>query len=492
MVKKIAFDKTGTLTMGQFALLHLNTFCTQFSREEILQRLSLMEERASHPLAQAIVQAAQSENISIPKGMKAKDHTQLAGEGIMAEINGKMVFVGNIRLFRRLGLFEQLPREQLQAAEEWSCTGGTVGFMSIEGSGIVCSFCVADAVRPESAQVVATLGDHGIDVTMLTGDNNEAANAIGKQVGLRPDQVQSDLLPEDKLTFVNGFKEGNGQSKSFCFNPCNSPRLVLMCGDGVNDAPALAAADVGVAMGAGAALAMETSDVTLLDSELDKLVYSLCMGRRVIRKIRENVIFSIVVKAIVVGFALAGNAQLWAAIASDVGAMLIVTINGMLLLPERKKDSHLSKKNRSTYDPEQILELPHASAGHATNASSCCGDNGLHRCSGTLEVVAENTLAPASSSCKKDGAGCCGGIKEAVRAYDATNNNDHGHSHAHGAVVDSEVATSCCKKDSSSGCSGANNAATETLKDSGCCGRTKDTLDALDSAHEHSHGHSHV
>jgi Cd2+/Zn2+-exporting ATPase len=317
MVKKIAFDKTGTLTMGQFALLHLNTFSNEFSREEILQRLFLLEERASHPLAQAITHAVQNEGVSIPEGMKAKDHTQLAGEGIMAEIWDKMVFVGNERLFRRLGLFEQLPPEQRQPAEEWASKGGTVGFMSIEGCGIVCSYCVADAVRPDSAQVVASLAEHGIDVTMLTGDNSDAANAIGRQVGLRSDQVRSNLLPEDKLALINEFKEGNGQKKSFCFNPCNSPRLVLMCGDGVNDAPALAAADVGVAMGAGAALAMETSDVTLLDSELEKLLYSLRMGRRVIRKIQENVIFSIVVKAIVVGFALAGDAHLWAAIASD-------------------------------------------------------------------------------------------------------------------------------------------------------------------------------
>ena len=326
MVKKIAFDKTGTLTQGEFALHHLNTFSNHYTREEVIQYLALMEERASHPLAHAIVQAAQNENVSVPKGMTANNHTQLLGEGVTAVVNGKTVFVGNKRLFRRLGLFEGLPLEQKQFAEEWASLGGTVGFMSIEGSGIICSYCVIDAVRPESAEVVRALSDLGIDVTMLTGDNRSAAIAIGQQVGLSEEQILSELLPEDKLITVSRMKEER-RSNTLFGNPCRRQQLVLMCGDGVNDAPALATADVGVAMGAGAALAMETSDVTLLDSQLDKLVYSIRMGRRAIRKIRENIVFSVAVKAIVFGFALSGDVYLWAAIASDVGAMLIVTLN---------------------------------------------------------------------------------------------------------------------------------------------------------------------
>lgn len=370
MVKKIAFDKTGTLTQGEFALIHLNTFSDDYTREEVLQRLSLMEERASHPLSQAIVQAAQRENVSVPKEMTANNHTQLPGEGVTAIVNGKTVHVGNTRLFRRLGLSEGLPVDHKESAEEWASIGGTIGFMSIEGSGIVCSYCVADAVRPEAAKVVRCLIELGIDVTMLTGDNHNAAIAIGQQVGLSEENIRSQLLPEDKLVAVSDMKEERRSCTLLC-NPCPRQHLVLMCGDGVNDAPALAIADVGVAMGAGAALAMETSDVTLLDSQLDKLVYSIRMGRRVNLKIRENVIFSLVVKAIVVGFALAGDVKLWAAIVSDVGAMLLVTLNGMMLLPPRKKDIQLvNKQSEGIETAEELLE------SHLSSGETIVADNG--------------------------------------------------------------------------------------------------------------------
>jgi Cd2+/Zn2+-exporting ATPase len=337
--KHVFFDKTGTLTVGQFELLELDIDSETMPRQSVLEYLSLMEERASHPVAQALVKGAKAEGVKIPDSLFVKDHTFLPGEGIFGVINGLDIYVGNERLFRRLGIFQSLPICLSQKIVEWETLGGTIGFMSIGGECIVCAFCVADATRPEASQVMTDFCNLGIEVTMLTGDKRRAALSVGKPIGLTGDKIKSELLPEEKLSIISNAKDTyRNHVKSSAFQTLFYPNnLVLMCGDGVNDAPSLAAADIGVAMGAGAALAMETADVTLLDSNLSKLRYSIGMGRRVIMKIKQNVVFSLTVKFVVLGLALSGRASLWAAIATDVGAMLIVTLNGMSLLPMEGK-----------------------------------------------------------------------------------------------------------------------------------------------------------
>lgn len=177
----------------------------------------------------------------------------------------------------------------------------------------------------------------GIHVRMLTGDKRETALLIGNKIGMDKDDIMSELMPSQKFKLVNELKADTKNSNPLLALFLAKPRLVLMCGDGVNDAPSLVAANVGVAMGEGAALAMETADVTLMDSNLTKLSYSIKMGRSVIRKIRENVIFSIAVKLLVLGLTVTNHVGLWAAIGSDVGSMIVVTLNGMTLLPEKKE-----------------------------------------------------------------------------------------------------------------------------------------------------------
>jgi len=331
-VNRISFDKTGTLSQGVFALLHFNVVGETRSRIEVFEYLALMESPASHPLSDAIVKGAANEQIAVPD-LQLKNHTLLPGEGITANVEGKEVYVGNKKLFQRLNLYEALPRDVKMMAEEWSNSGGTVGFLSIEGEGILGAYCVADKIREEAKDVVKSLKNMGIEITMLTGDQRPAAIGIGGQIGLEEHDIKSELLPEDKLQEIGDAVKENDSQKKFW----KAKRAAMMVGDGVNDAPALALADVSVAMGEGAALAMESADVTLMDSNLNKLLYIVCMGRRVIRTIIENVMFSLIVKAVVMGFTFAGKASLWAAIASDVGAMLVVTLNGMKLLPSSRK-----------------------------------------------------------------------------------------------------------------------------------------------------------
>lgn len=175
---------------------------------------------------------------------------------------------------------------------------------------------------------------------------------------------------------------------------------------GVNDAPALAAADIGVAMGVGAALAMETADITLLDSNLKKLLYSVTMGRRVLRKIKENVAFSLIVKIIVLGFTVAGKVQLWAAIVSDVGAMLCVTLNGMLLLPSRKISREKMGDIENVTYHSQVSDAPSQNNHNNINLE-------IERIG--VEIGADD--------------------KEAVDKLDNHNCGGHSHSHQHGEAL---------------------------------------------------------
>ena len=329
-----------------------------------------MEAPSSHPLSATLVTAARHEGVSIPKDPSVRNHTVLKGEGVEAVVNEKKVYVGNKRLFERIGMYNTLPEKNQILAEEWSHAGGTVGFIGIGGEGIVGAFCVNDAVRDEAKDVIASLLQVGIDVLMLTGDGDGAAKAVANRIGLSDDAVHSQLLPEDKMHFVGSLIS----PKSTRCAPCRPQSLVLMCGDGVNDAPALAVADVGVSMGEGAALAMEMSDVTLMDSNLHKLLYSIKMGIRVLGTIRENIAMSLLVKLVVVGLTFASKMTLLMAIVADVGTMLLVTLNGMKLLPGLKEEK------------EQLQAL-RKSNGHHYSAVPAPSESAVTRVDGVLQSV---------------------------------------------------------------------------------------------------------
>ncbi len=333
-VDRIVFDKTGTLTKGKFSVMHLEVVGASKSREQMLELLALMQERSSHPLSASLVNAATKEGVKIPRHVDVTEHSILKGEGITALVNGKPVYVGNERLFSRLGMSEHLSLNHHQLVKEWSNTGGTVGFIGISDDGIIGMFCVMDVIREEAKAVIQGFMDAHIDTMMCTGDSSAAAYAVAREIGIPRGSVHSQLLPEDKLHLVGSLKRPQPKRLALC----REKRYVLFCGDGVNDAPALAVADIGASMGEGAAMAMEMSDVTLMDSNLTKLSYAIKMGRRVVRTVKENICLSLLAKAGVVTATFAGKMTLLLAIGADVGIMLVVTLNGMKLLPSISDD----------------------------------------------------------------------------------------------------------------------------------------------------------
>lgn len=317
-----------------------------------------MEAPSSHPLSTTLIEAAKTEGVVVSNDLILKNHIILQGEGVRGFVNDCQVHVGNRRLFERLGYYEHLSEVDKFMVEKWNASGGTVGFVGKQDDGIIAAFCVIDTVRSEAREVISSMKENGMEVIMLTGDSEGAALHVGEQVGLHRNEVHFQLKPDDKLHFIGSLKGARTSSRWF-----QEPNLILMCGDGVNDAPALAVSDVGVAMGNGAQLALEMSDITVMDSNLKKLLYCIKMGERTIRAIKENIIFSMLAKTIVVGFTFAGWMTLFSAIVSDVGVMLIVTLNGMKLLPRKKInwesviEKDLKKENilkRGTSSAEQL------------------------------------------------------------------------------------------------------------------------------------------
>lgn len=309
-IRVVALDKTGTLTEGQPQVQSVIALAGHTERE-VIETAAAIEARSEHPLAQAIVRHADSLEL---RPVPAERFQSLKGKGASAVLAGRPVWIGSHRLLEERGQETPEMHEQL---EQLSGAGTSVVVVGRDDH--VCGFvAVADRVRPDAAAAVAALKAAGIErIVMLTGDNRATAERIAAATGV--DEVRAEMLPEAKVAAIEELVERYGQ--------------VAMIGDGVNDAPALARATLGIAMGAvGSDAAIETADIALMSDDLSRIPWLIQHARRTLRVIRQNIVASLAVKVAFVVLALTGYASLWVAIAADMGVSLLVVFNALRLL----------------------------------------------------------------------------------------------------------------------------------------------------------------
>jgi Zn2+/Cd2+-exporting ATPase len=309
-VTTIAFDKTGTLTLGRPAVTDVLSL-DNLAEANVLSIAATLEQGSEHPLAQAIIFAARDQNIPL---RQAHDFEAIVGRGIQARIDGWLYYIGNERLSHERGVCTPQSEEALRQFER---QGKTAVLLSSETTplGIIA---IADQIRPNAAAAIDDLRSNGIRrVLMLTGDNKETARAVSERLML--DDYRAELLPDEKVKVLQALQAARER--------------VAFVGDGVNDAPALASATVGIAMGtAGTDVALETADIALMADDLSKLPFAIAVSRKTSAIIKQNIVFSIAIKAVFLVLALIGWATLWMAVAADMGASLAVITNGLRAL----------------------------------------------------------------------------------------------------------------------------------------------------------------
>lgn len=312
----VAFDKTGTLTKGVPEVTEIKTY-ENIVENDCLAIAAAIEKWSQHPLASAIVRKADNLEVQIPD---ADEFVSITGKGAKAEVYGILYFIGNPRMYEEL-LSENIGEDIRQDIGLLQSQGKTVILLGTQNE-IHALFAVADEVRESSKLALEKLHKLGISNTvMLTGDNRGTAMAIAHSVGI--DEHRAELLPQDKLEAIKQLQKNHGN--------------VAMVGDGINDAPALATATVGIAMGgAGTDTALETADIVLMADDLAKLPFTIRLSRKALSIIKQNITFSLAIKLLALLLIIPGWLTLWIAIFADMGATLIVTLNGLRLL--RVKD----------------------------------------------------------------------------------------------------------------------------------------------------------
>lgn len=311
-VAAIAFDKTGTLTRGVARVTDV-TALSSLSEREILKTAAIIESLSGHPLARAVTERATEEGIAFSQ-TAAEQFEALAGHGVRATIAGSTFIVGNHAFIELRGICSPRVEQIIQRLEAEGKTAIVLGTEQ-EAIGILG---IIDELRPESPAVIRALHQRGIQkCIMLTGDNEGTARAIAAFVGI--DEYHASVLPEEKVTQLQLLRERYGD--------------VAMVGDGINDAPALAAASVGIAMGAsGTDVALETADVVLMGDDIMKLPFLIDLSRNTLSIIKQNILIALLTKLTFIGLGIFGITTLWLAVLADDGATLVVIANGMRIL----------------------------------------------------------------------------------------------------------------------------------------------------------------
>ena len=308
-VRAIAFDKTGTLTRGEPAVTEVIPVGNA-SSQNVLRYAAAVEARSEHHIARAIAARAHHEGIEVPE---VAAFMSLPGRGVEGIVDGREVVVGNLALMTSGAVV-------LPSDTDIRRDGRTIVFVAVDRV-LLGAIAVADPLRETARETLQLLRSHGVrHMAMLTGDHADSARVVAEALAL--DEHHAGLLPQQKHDRVLAMRSAHG--------------AILMVGDGVNDAPALAAADVGVAMGAaGSDVALETADIALMSDELLKIPYALRLARATVRNVKTNVVVSLVLKAVFLVMAITGSATLWMAVLADTGASVIVVANALRLLRAR-------------------------------------------------------------------------------------------------------------------------------------------------------------
>eukprot|EP00899_Mesostigma_viride_P029399 jgi/Mesvir1/9644/Mv12139-RA.1 len=477
---------------------YVNSGSDSMTLPRALYWLSAVESRSSHPLAGALVTFAKKNGVETG-GASVEDFTVLPGVGVCATVDGCDVFVGNNDLADEMGWWDQAGPGTLDKVEAWEDEGGTVGWVGFEGRPLAV-FSLADMPRKEAGDAVARLKSLGVSVTMLTGDGWGAARAVARQVGLEESRVHAALHPEHKVARVQELKAAL---------PKRGRNKLAMVGDGINDAPALAAADLGVAMGVGGtAVAMETGDVALMTNDLTRLADAVELGRSVRMTVIANIVFSVVCKLAFIGITLAGWTTLWMAVLADVGTSLAVTYNSTRVLKSRQHGRSASSAHGDCggcgdKDKGGCGSEGHAGHTHGQGHGQAPGHGHDHRHAHGhghgLSAVLSRLRRCCGHHGHAHGAGSCGAGKEKACHVPLSSEGGCGQEDKHAGcapvLLGVEPGQGCCANDARD--IRADLVLTIAAPESGCCeskacGHGPGTVVAAAPGHAgHAHGHGH-